>query len=164
MLKLNAHKRYPMKLKLFVLLIFSYFTLTCFSQLNDSSSVMIDPVEKFAIFPGGNDSIWCFLEKTFDFNKLNLSGQKGKVFVTFVIDTTGQLKKIKTNPKGISRFDFTVNNKRIEKEIRRAIGLMPNWSPAEQLGHKVKCTFTLPIIIPYTSSNCKSSKNGIILK
>ena len=126
-----------------------------FSQTDDSSILMIDGFQELPMFPGGNDSIWCFLEHNFNYEILNSNQNKVRYNVIFVIDTTGQAINFRitnTTPRDIIR-DNADSLRRIE--VFRVLGLMPKWTPAKQLNEKISCWFYIPIQTPYTEFKCK---------
>jgi len=129
-------------------------SLDLMSQEIDSTQLIIDPVELQAEFPGGVDSLWCFFENTISYNILNSRNLKGKIYTRFVIDTCGNVSQIETNPEFALRFNEAIKDSIIEKEIKRVIKLMPKWTPATQMGKKVKMGYFLPIKIPYTDFKC----------
>jgi len=87
-------------------------------------------------FPGGIDEFNKFIAK--NYNSPNQAGLKGKVYVTFVIEKDGSLTDIKV----IRDIGYGTG-----KEAIRVLELSPKWSPGEQNGKKVRCTFSLPIAI-----------------
>lgn len=129
-------------------------SLELFSQEVDSTQLIIDPVELQAEFPSGMDSLWCFFESTISYNILNSRNLKGKIFTKLVIDTSGKVAQIETNPEFALRFKGTLKDSVIENEIKRVIKSMPQWIPATQMGKKVKMEYIFPIKIPYTDFKC----------
>jgi hypothetical protein len=146
-------------MRTFIFIMISFFSIDSFSQETDSIVEIIDPIEILAEFPGGMDSLWCFIETRLNYDKLNLKEKKGKIFTSFVIDTTGNVTKIEINPEYVLRFKELVHDAIIENEIKRVLGQMPKWTPAMILDRKVPMSFTLPIKIPYTVFKCLSTNN-----
>ncbi len=105
------------------------------------------------------DSLWCFIETRFNYDKINLNNKEGKIFVSFVIDTIGNVTKIEINPDYVLRFKGILHDEMIENEIKRVMEQMPRWTPAMLLNQKVPMSFTLPIKIPYTDFKCLSFNN-----
>ena len=96
-----------------------------------------DKNEKFPEFPGGDDSLYTFIQNNLKYPKdAYLHKIEGLVVVEFVIDTAGNVSDIKIL-KGI--------NNELDKEATRVVGLMNKWRPAEQNGEKVKVSLSLPI-------------------
>ena len=65
-------------------------------------------------------------------------GLKGKVYVTFVVEKDGSLTDIKV----VRDIGYGTG-----KEALRVLNKCPRWTPGEQNGKKVRCTFSLPINI-----------------
>ena len=55
----------------------------------------------------------------------------------FVVDKDGSVTDIKVLRSVYPSLD---------REVVRVISIMPKWEPGVQLGKKVKCKFTLPIV------------------
>jgi hypothetical protein len=149
-----------MKIPLWIL--FILLTLSLYAQDENTTDIIIDPIESCPVFPGGEDSLWCFLENSFHFDRLNSGNQKGRIYTTFVIDTSGCITDIKINPENISRLRPVVSDSVVENEVRRVLELMPPWSPASQMGKKVRCLYSLPVKIPYTNFRCGKNHDRIL--
>ena len=61
---------------------------------------------------------------------------EGRVFLSFIIDTLGQVTKIQIT-RGL--------NKKCDKEAIRVVKLLNNWIPGTQRGKKVSFKYTIPI-------------------
>ncbi len=94
-------------------------------QLYSSAGVEVKPE-----FPGGIDKWYSFLRS--NFNPPDEPGLKGKVMVSFVVERDGSLTDIK-----VLRDIGFGSGKEAERVLRKG----PKWSPAEQNGKKVRCTF-----------------------
>ena len=138
----------------FLIVILS-ISLDLFAQQVDSTQLIIDPVELMPEFPGGMDSLWCYIESTVSYSIINSRNLKGKIYTRFVIDTDGKVSQIETNPEFALRFSEVFKDSIIEKEITRVIKLMPKWKPGTQMGKKVKVGYSLLIKIPYTDFKCE---------
>ncbi len=136
--------------------ILTFSTLLISAQESDTLSVIIDPIETEPIFPGGNDSLCCFIETNLNFKILNSTDKTGKIIVFFNIDTTGQVLDIEINPELLQKLSGVINDRIIENEIKRVIQLMPRWKPATQRNKAIKVQYALPIRIPYTDFKCKN--------
>ncbi len=128
---------------LIVLLINSHI----YSQENDSTDIIIDYIEEMPIFPGGIDSIWCFLENNFKFDILNSDSESVRYIIKFVIDTSGKAKDFNFIGS-IPKDKITINDSLKKMEILRVLDLMPHWEPAKQNLKKVPCGFVLQINTP----------------
>ncbi len=87
-------------------------------------------------FPGGSAKMFEFIDKNF----IKPEGEviKGKVYVTSVIEKDGTLSNIKV----LRDLGYGTG-----KEAIRVLKMMPKWSPGEQNGRKVRCTYSFPISI-----------------
>ena len=87
-------------------------------------------------FPGGMDKFNAFVAK--NYQAPEEEGLKGKVYVTFVVEKDGSLTDIKV----LRDIGYGTG-----KEAIRVLNKCPKWTPGEQNGKKVRCTFSLPISI-----------------
>jgi protein TonB len=87
-------------------------------------------------FPGGMDKFLQFVGK--NYQPPEEEGLKGKVYVTFVVEKDGSLTDIKV----LRDIGYGTG-----KEAIRVLNKSPRWTPGEQNGKKVRCTFSLPISI-----------------
>jgi protein TonB len=87
-------------------------------------------------FPGGPTKMYEFIDKNF----IKPAGEviKGKVYVTSVVEKDGTL----TNIKVLRDLGYGTG-----KEAIRVLKMMPKWSPGEQNGKKVRCTYSFPITV-----------------
>lgn len=68
----------------------------------------------------------------------NVQGLKGKVYVTFVVDKDGKI----VEPKVLRDLGYGTG-----EEAIRILKNCDNWTPGEQRGQKVRCTYSLPITL-----------------
>ena len=87
-------------------------------------------------FPGGMEKFNQFVAK--NYQAPEEEGLKGKVYVTFVVEKDGSLTDIKV----LRDIGYGTG-----KEAIRVLNKCPKWTPGEQNGKKVRCTFSLPISI-----------------
>ncbi len=87
-------------------------------------------------FPGGMEKFNAFVAK--NYQAPEEEGLKGKVYVTFVVEKDGSLTDIKV----LRDIGYGTG-----KEAIRVLNKCPRWTPGEQNGKKVRCTFSLPISI-----------------
>jgi periplasmic protein TonB len=87
-------------------------------------------------FPGGWPGFGKFIQKNFQYPE----GEEinGKVIVTFVVEKDGSLTDIKV----LRDLGYGTG-----AEAIRVLKRMPKWSPGEQNGRKVRCTYSLPIVL-----------------
>ena len=144
--------------KIFFIL-FPFLSLTSFSQevkVLDCDTCVYDLValEDPPEFPGGNDAMTKFIISNIkypSFSKEN--GIQGKVFITFIIDTMGNLTNIKvfkgiTIPKDLQdEKKIATYNKgaaELSEESLRVVRIMPKWSYGKVNGRSVRVRFILP--------------------
>ena len=140
-------------LAILVILIFPV-NLKVYTQINDSSNVIFDNIQEMPVFPGGPDSIWCFLENNFN-DILNVDQKMITYNVAFFVDSLGYARDfrfISTRPRDINN-DRADSLKRTE--ILRVFSLMPKWELPRQFDKKIKCWISVPIKTPYTEFRCK---------
>jgi hypothetical protein len=140
----------PMKILTIIAFLFVNVNLEIFSQGNDTTDIIIDPIEEMPVFWGGFDSAWCFLERNFRYDVLNADNKQIKFVTRFIIDTLGKatdFEIIATLPQ-----EITLDHQDSLKisEIFRVLELMQNWQPAKQNNKKVRCLFSIPVMTPYT--------------
>ncbi|MEN9336171.1 MAG: hypothetical protein RLZZ500_1158 [Bacteroidota bacterium] len=87
-------------------------------------------------FPGGIAKFYSFIQK--NYIAPDEPGLKGQVFVSFVVEKDGSLTDIK-----ILRDIGYGTGKEAERVLRKS----PRWTPAEQNGKKVRCSYQIPIKI-----------------
>ena len=105
-------------------------------------------INKHPEFPEGEEALQEFLIKNTKYPKAaKEAGIQGRVFVQFVINKKGKVKKIKVR-KGI--------NKELDKEAKRVVSSMPDWIPAEKNGKKVKVKYIIPINFKLNNDNTKN--------
>lgn len=94
-------------------------------------------VEQVPAFPGGNDALFAYLQKNIKYPPIaRENGIEGKVFLSFVVDKSGQIRDIKVK-RGIGGG--------CDEEAVRVVRNMPSWKPGKQNGKEVNVMFTLPI-------------------
>lgn len=101
------------------------------------SATILTFADKLPVFPGGQKAMYKIIKDNLVYPKAALDEKiGGKVITKFTIDTFGNVTNIKV-VQGV-RQD-------IDDEAIRLIGLLTNWTPATQIGKKVKVIYTLPI-------------------
>jgi hypothetical protein len=126
--------------KTLFLFIFTITSTICFSQstINNDSLVVFEKTEIEPSFPGGNSAWVEFLRKNLDMNiteKNKAPVGVYKVIIRFIINQDGSISDIVAETK----FGFGM-----EQEVKRVIGLSPNWNPATQNGHIVRTYRRIP--------------------
>jgi TonB family protein len=90
-----------------------------------------------AQFPGGQSELAKFLSNTIQYPQLAVElNISGKVYVQFVVRTTGEISNVKV-VKSV--------NYLMDAESVRVINAMPNWVPGSSNGKPVNTFFNLPI-------------------
>lgn len=88
-------------------------------------------------FPGGQRALINYLSQNIDYPVIaQENGISGKVFVSFVIDETGNILNVEL----IRGVDPSLN-----KEAIRVVTSMPKWQPGMQAGKAVKVRYSVPI-------------------
>ncbi|MGL5788614.1 MAG: TonB family protein [Bacteroidales bacterium] len=94
-------------------------------------------VEKMPEFPGGVNELLKFIAKNVKYPEDAVKENKqGRVIVSFIIDKNGKVVDPEIK-RGVSPS--------IDAEAIRVVKSMPNWTPGEQRGQKVRVKYTLPI-------------------
>ena len=141
-----------MKIKFFVF----FFSLFVFSfcakaqtttSTNDSTNNILEVLPQF---PGGNDSLFAFLERNLHYPPMARQlGKQGTVIVNFCVDSTGKITNLLIKkPLGSG----------CDEEALRVVNLLPNFSPGIQNGKAVNVYINLPINFKLNSSS-KTKKN-----
>ncbi len=106
----------------------------------DSTIYKDTEVEKIPHFPGGDDSLVKYIsmhviypQQALDYNI------QGKVYVQIVVEKSGKVTNV-TILKGLRGADIGCHNEAI-----RVIKSLPDFTPAQLHGRKVRCYFTIPI-------------------
>jgi protein TonB len=87
-------------------------------------------------FPGGIAKFYNFIKN--NYQAPDEPGLKGQVFVSFVVEKDGSLTDIKV----LKDIGYGTG-----KEAERVLRKSPRWTPAEQNGKKVRCSYQIPIKI-----------------
>jgi periplasmic protein TonB len=87
-------------------------------------------------YKGGFNKFYEYIAK--NYRTPDVPGLKGKLLVSFVVEKDGSITDIKV----LKDIGYGTG-----EEAIRILKKCPNWTPAEQKGKKVRCTFMLPINI-----------------
>lgn len=94
-------------------------------------------VEQMPEFPGGQDSLWSFIQENIQYPEKSREQQiQGTVYARFIVNKTGKAEKFEI-VRGI--------NDEMNNEVLRVLKLMPDWSPGKQNGKAVSTQFVLPV-------------------
>jgi TonB family protein len=94
-------------------------------------------VEEMPEFPGGELALRKFIGETIQYPaEAKAKGIQGKVFVTFVVNSTGKVEKAKI-ARGVDPL--------LDAEALRVVGALPTWKPGKQRGVAVSVSYTVPV-------------------
>ena len=94
-------------------------------------------VEENPMFPGGDEARMKFLRDNIKYPQMaRESGIQGTVYVTFVVEPSGNITNIKVL-RGIGGG--------CDEEALRVVRQMPKWQPGKQRGKSVRVQFNMPI-------------------
>jgi protein TonB len=122
-----------------VLFLFFGSTISLFGQTqNEEEEEIFINIETPAVFEGGMDNFYEIVNNQMRFS---YRMKEGRVFIEFIVDTTGKMTDLKV-----------VNSlsEESDKEALRIVTLISEnyiWKPAEQRGKKVKVRMRVPIIL-----------------
>jgi len=106
--------------------------MMCSFDTSGFDSYGTNKIDQPASFPGGFEAFSKYLIKT----ARKVSDKEGRVTVSFVVETNGEI----TNEKVENSL-----NEASDKEALRAIKLSPKWEPALQSGKKVRSAYQIGI-------------------
>jgi len=103
----------------------------------DEKNTVFEVVEKMPVFPGGDEALFKFLGMNVRYPvEAQKNGIQGRVICSFVINKDGSVVDCKV---------LRSVNQHLDAEAVRVIRAMPNWTPGEQRGEKVRVRYTLPV-------------------
>jgi len=102
----------------------------------DTTVIIVPPV--MPEFPGGNTALGEYMSKNIHYPAQDREiGLQGKVFVSFVVEKSGEISHVKLE-RGIGG--------QCDGEAIRVVNNMPNWIPGKNsLGRPVRVKLTLPV-------------------
>lgn len=104
---------------------------------NDKEEEIFLFVEQMPEFPGGDLALRQFLANAVKYPVIALENNiQGKVYVSFVIDETGNIASVDL----LRGVDIS-----LDKEALRVVKSLPKWKPGKQGGKPVKVRFSVPI-------------------
>jgi hypothetical protein len=134
------------------------FQVSVYPQENDTSILTITIIQEMPTFPGGYDSVWCFLENNYNYDILNSDSVSVTYILKFMVDSSGIARNfgiLSTKPANV----ITKNDSMRRIEILRVLSIMPRWNPARQGSERVNIWFTIPIKTPIKEFRCKKLMN-----
>lgn len=94
-------------------------------------------VEEMPKFPGGEEALRRYIAQSVKYPAIaQENGIQGRVFVSFVVNTKGEVTDVKI-ARGV--------DPNLDKEAIRVVNAMPQWAPGKQRGKAVKVSYTVPI-------------------
>lgn len=106
---------------------------------------IIDFPDTPAEFPKGSSAMKEFIRKTVNYPVTALRDkQEGKVYLSFIIELDGSISNVKLL-RGVCQS--------IDKEAKRVVRNMPNWSTGTYKGHGVRTRCRIPITFVLTVSD-----------
>ena len=96
-----------------------------------TDSTIYAAVETEPSFPGGQERLNRFLK-----DNIKPTGDKGRVFIMFIVEKDGSLSDIKVVRHLSDRAD---------KQATDAFSKSPDWNPGTQNGKPVRVRYTIPI-------------------
>ena len=132
-------------------LLLALFLIPLIGVAQDSLSTELDTVENQDLifdfpeempeFPGGEQAMYKFIIANMEYPTMaKEAGIQGKVYIQFVIDTTGEVTDIQVI-RGVKQ----EGGNALDREAIRVIRIMPKWKPGSINGKPVRVRFTLPI-------------------
>jgi len=129
-----------------------------YPQENDTSVFTITIIQDMPTFPGGHDSLWCFLESNYNYDILNSDSVSVTYLLRFMVDSSGIASNfafLGTRPKDI----IPKNDNLKRNEILRVLNILPQWNPGRQGSERVNTWFMIPIRTPVVEFRCKRFKD-----
>ncbi len=115
-----------------------------FEKIKAIEEIEFETVTTLATFPGSKNAVYNWVRKKIDaydfIDYIDENTRKLRLRVEFVIDENGKVGNIKVKGTDVQK---------IKDIVIRKFETMPNWSPAENNGVKVKSSFTLPLTLAF---------------
>jgi TonB family protein len=109
-------------------------------------------------FPGGIKALQNFISGEIKYPKKAIKNKlSGRVFVSFVVDKSGQVKNVCVN-RGVSP--------ELDKEAVRIISSLPQWTPGKQKGNFVNVAYTVPVLFKFENFLVQPviARNPVVVK
>ncbi|MEM7163178.1 MAG: energy transducer TonB [Bacteroidota bacterium] len=118
-------------------------------SLNAQDDLLISPIEISPEYPGGVEALKSFIANEIKYPLVaNKAGVSGTVFVTFVVDKSGEVRDAEVL-RGIGGG--------CDEEALRVVGLMEKWNPGTQRGKAVHVQYNIPIKFALEQKKSKES-------
>ena len=99
---------------------------------------IIEYPDKEPIFPGGTAAMGSYINKSIELPNYIPDYDQGTVYVSFVVNKDGSIQDVKVL-RGLSN--------ELNKAAVAVVKSMPNWTPGESNGKRVRVRYTVPIAI-----------------
>lgn len=137
-------------MKYFVFILIIVFSWKAFSQKNsDKDTIPVFYVaEEMPEFPGGKETLQKWISNEIYSAKTDSNCIITKIFISFVIDTTGKVicpEVVYKNPFSFSCNEFESYCRNSKSELAG----MPAWKPGKQKGKKVRVKYNIPVNIDW---------------
>jgi len=122
-----------------LLLLIGFMPLISFSQQDPPvpKEEVFHIVETMPEYPGGPEAMIKFIQQNIQYpDSARNEGIQGKVYVNFVVDSSGNITNVKIL-RGV--------HETLDKESIRVVKSMPKWKPGTQKGKPVRVSYNLPI-------------------
>jgi TonB family protein len=107
------------------------------SDTNSEKAMQYEEVDKQPEFPGGEQALMTYLATNCKYpDEAKKKGISGKVFVAYEINKKGKVENVEVK-RGA--------NPLLDAEAVRVVSSMPDWTPAEANGKKVRVEMVVPI-------------------
>jgi len=115
------------------------------TAMADSGKNIFTVVEEMPGYPGAEPDLFEFLQKNIKYPpEARENGIQGRVYVTFVVDSTGNI----TDAKILRSL-----SKECDEEVLRIVNLFPKWKPGKQDGVPVNVQYNLPVNFTLSTDN-----------
>lgn len=106
-------------------------------EVEEIEPISFAVVEEKPSFPGGDAALLKYIGENTNYPEIAKdNGIQGTVYVQFVIDSKGNVTQVMTPRAGDPYLD---------KEAKRIVSTLPQWSPGKQRGKPVPVTYIVPI-------------------
>jgi protein TonB len=128
--------------KFFIVLLL-LFSTTCFAQQNDTiDGQRVLPFSQ--VMPKFKGDIVKYVADSLQFIAINNEQVQGHVYVSFIIDTAGNIcRPIISQPYEKGKIT------RVEQEVLKVVSHMPKWIPGYQNGKAVPVRYEIPVTVSF---------------
>lgn len=114
---------------------------TCIPQIDTIDNQQVfNILDKAPEYPGGKEAMDLYFQRNIE-HSIDYYDWKLAIFITFIVDTTGNIRNSCVYRTHNSNGELTA----LEKEALRIVNIMPQWTPGEKQGKKVYSRYTVQI-------------------